>query len=95
MTKFTTIKVGYTAGVYGCSGEYFTTVIIDGSDTYTLNFSGMYGAEERISSALKALGYESFYTPSNFGKMVRNDTRMFKNEYAALEYLPELLGLKK
>jgi len=32
-------KVGYSAGVYGCSGEYFTLTIIKDSEDYK-NISG-------------------------------------------------------
>lgn len=57
MKAFTTIKIGYTAGVYGCSGEYFTTIVIDGEEHHSFTFSGMYGAEERIARTLKDLGF--------------------------------------
>ena len=73
MKKYTTIKVGYTAGVYGCSGEYFTTIIIDGDKHTSICHYGMYGSEERVNQALNDLGYSQFYTPSDYGKMAKKD----------------------
>lgn len=32
MKTFITLKVGYTAGIYGCSNEYFNTIIIDNEE---------------------------------------------------------------
>jgi hypothetical protein len=56
MKLYTTIKTGYTAGIYGCSGEYFTTTIITqnkkGLDTRIIHFQGMYGAENRVNNVL-------------------------------------------
>lgn len=79
MKQFTTIKIGYTAGIYGCSGEYFTTVIINGKKNTSISHYGMYGSEERVNDALKFKGYKEFYTPSNYGQLKGKDIN--KNLY--------------
>ena len=60
MKKYTTIKTGYSSGVYGCSGEYFTTIVINGDKTDFFHHKGLYGSEERVNQALKDKGYEFF-----------------------------------
>lgn len=88
MKKYTTIKVGYSAGVYGCSAEYFTTIIIDGEKTSSISHYGMYGSEERVNHVLDEAGFTSFYTPSDFGKIPSRGTwKGFKSEYQAVEEL--------
>lgn len=89
MKAFTTIKIGYTAGVYGCSGEYFTTIVIDGEEHHSFTFSGMYGAEERIARTLKDLGFKEFYTNSIYGRMTRNDIpkKCIFSEHTAIEHI--------
>ncbi|MEK9207297.1 MAG: hypothetical protein AAB922_02365 [Patescibacteria group bacterium] len=77
MKQFTTIKVGHTAGVYGCSGEYFPLIYTNGSKHGSIHFYGMYGPEGRVSEAMKQKGYKEFYTSSRYGRMVRDDTRGF------------------
>jgi len=47
MKKFINLKVGYTSGIYGCSGEYFTLIVINGEDIQGFNYEGMYGVEGR------------------------------------------------
>ena len=94
MKQFTTIKTGYTAGVYGCSGEYFTTIYVNSKGINSFHFYGMYGAEERIARALKDKGYEEKYTQSFYGKMTRKDyTANSKSEYTTLEELKSLKWL--
>ena len=86
--EFTIIKVGYTAGIYGCSNEYFTCVHFNGKDHGTFSFYGMYGAEERIAHAMTERGYIQFYTPSFYGKMTRKDiTKYIESEYNAINYI--------
>jgi len=98
MKKFTTIKVGYTAGIYGCSGEYFTTIILNNDDVKFINHNGLYGSEHRINSILKDAGYKEFYTPSTYGKLTRKDIpkTMFSSEHVAIEELKTMLkgGIK-
>jgi len=91
MQKFTTIKVGYTTGVYGCSNEYFTTIILNGDEEQAISHHGMYGSEDRINGALKAKGYKEFYITSYFGKMTKKDVcKWVVSETEALEKIKEL-----
>jgi hypothetical protein len=88
MKQYTTIKIGYSVGVYGCSNEFFTTIYINGSKNGSFSFYGMYGAEERINRAMEAKGYKGFYTQSHYGRMVREDSRCIKqSEYMAINYI--------
>jgi hypothetical protein len=88
MKKFTTLKVGYSTGVYGCSNEYFTTIIIDGDKTSSISHRGMYGSEERINGALEAKGFTRFYTPTDFGKIPnRKIWPGFHSEYEAIDII--------
>jgi hypothetical protein len=85
---FTCVKVGYTAGMYGCSGEYFLLITSAGN---SISFSGMYGVEDRVASVLKDRGYKEIYTPSDFGRMTLKDVRKrFKSEYEAVEIVKTL-----
>ena len=93
---FTTIKVGYTAGIYGCSGEYFTTIAIHNDDVHAFNHYGMYGSEQRVSNVLIEAGYKELYTPSDFGKMTQRDVnsrgKFWKSEYQAIDLIHEYLS---
>ena len=73
MKVFTIIKIGYTAGVYGCTNEYFTLIAIDGDNYDSRTFYGMYGAEHRVKDALTEQGYKPIYVNSIYGRMTRND----------------------
>ena len=85
MKTFITLKVGYTVGIYGCSNEYFNTIIIDGEKIDSIQYYGMYGAEERMNATLKDEGYTQTWIPSDFGKMTRKDARGFISETQAIE----------
>lgn len=69
MRLFTIIKTGYTAGQYGCSGEYFTLIMINGKNTSSIKFNGLYGAEQRVEQYLKDKGYKFFYTQAEYGRL--------------------------
>jgi len=90
--QFTTIKVGYTAGIYGCSNEYFTTIITNGKDIHSISHYGLYGSDDRINSYLKDKGYTEKYVPSNYGQLRRKDINknLQKDEYEAIEYIKTL-----
>ena len=101
MKYFTIQKVGYTSGVYGCTGEYFSLVITDATkdNKYITQyfFSGMYGPEERIASILKQAGFDDKHIHSIYGKLTRKDIpqKMMFSEYELArilkaEYLPTL-----
>lgn len=96
MTKsFTIIKIGYTAGIYGCSGEYFNVFITGAPRKKKENtdffrgffFQGMYGAEQRVAGALKAKGYTEKYSQSVYGQLKRKDIPKgrFLSEYEAID----------
>jgi hypothetical protein len=95
MKVFTVTKTGYTAGVYGNSGEYFTLIWVNSNGLHSQMFSGQYGAEQRIASEMKSLGYKDYYTHSNYGKLTRKD--IIKNtlsEHTMLEMLKSKEYLK-
>jgi hypothetical protein len=69
MKMFTIIKTGYTAGSYGCSGEYFTLIAINGKNHSAIKFNGMYGAEQRVQHELEKYGYKYFYTSGEYGRL--------------------------
>lgn len=85
MKTFITLKVGYTCGIYGCSNEYFNTIIIEGEKIDSVQYYGMYGTEERINAQLKDKGYTQTWIPSDFGKMTRKDARGFVSENQAID----------
>lgn len=80
MKKFFTIsKVGYSSGVYGCSGEYFLCVFVDDDGMNSFHFSGMYGEESRMKAFFKERGYQFVYSGNMFGKMTRDYYRGIKS----------------
>jgi hypothetical protein len=94
MKLYTTIKTGYTAGIYGCSGEYFTTTIIDTDKegklfTDIIHHEGMYGSEQRINSLLEEKGYKYIHTSCSYGKLTRKDipSKWYMSEYTAIDYI--------
>ena len=92
MKIFTTIKVGYTAGTYGCSNEFFTTIIVDENGMSSVSFKGMYGVEDRVAAALKEKGYDHKWTPSDFGRMNTREVNknLFLYENQAIEKIKAL-----
>lgn len=92
MKHFTINKVGYTSGIYGCSGEYFNCLIVTGDNMQGFTFNGMYGAEQRIAGKLKELGYTEKHTNMNtYGKLTRKDIMRTESEYRTLENIDELI----
>lgn len=91
MKIFTTIKVGYTAGICGCTGEYFNTIIVTDRGIENILYYGMFGADERINALLKEQGFEQKYVRSDFGQMKKKDIckRMFLSEGQAIEELKQ------
>lgn len=86
MKTFITLKVGYTKGIYGCSGEYFNTIIINGKEISYIPHYGLYGSEDRINHALKDKGYTEKYIPNDFGLMKQREIwKGFMSEQEALE----------
>lgn len=89
MKQFTTFKVGYTSGIYGCSNEYFMTIYTQGKKHGSFIFYGLYGPEERVAGAMRSKGYKEYYTPTIYGKMTRNDipSKAVMSEYTAVKYI--------
>lgn len=87
---FCTLKVGYTRGIYGCSGEYFITILINRDKTSYIKHHGLYGSDDRVNKAIEAKGYKWFYIPSEYGKMLKKDTKRFIGEYEALAEVKKL-----
>lgn len=92
MKQFSTIKIGYTSGIYGCSGEYFVTIITRGKKTFHVYHYGMYGSDYRVNAPLKSAGYNEYYIGSWFGKMKQKDIgRCFLHEDAAIEEIEYII----
>lgn len=66
-------KVGYTAGIYGNSGEQFLLIMIDGERYDAIIFDGQYGHKDRVIKPLKTAGYKYQFTPSFYGRATRKD----------------------
>lgn len=101
MRLFTTVKTGYTAGVYGNTGEYYTTILINNKNTTSVKWHGQYGPDYRIKEFLTAKGYKEFYTNANYGQLKRDDilTRVTYSEHELLkggkllEYVKSIKGV--
>jgi hypothetical protein len=93
MKQFTCVKIGYTAGVYGCSNEYFNFIIDDidekGRDRHHWFYlKGLYGADDRIINLLKEKGYKETFTSSWYGKLTRSTApKHAKTEDQAINYI--------
>ena len=85
-------KVGYSAGVYGCSGEYFTLTIIKDSESYkTINFSGLYGSEDRVTEPLKNKGYKDISSYHRYGQLKGDERKGFMSEQDAIKEVEEFI----
>lgn len=73
MKMFILHKIGYTAGVYGNSGEQFLLIMIDDERYDAIVIDGMYGVEERVIAPLREAKYKQQWTPSFYGKATRKD----------------------
>lgn len=88
MKVFTIRKVGYTAGVYGNSGEYYNVFMIRGNKYRYLNFSGQYGADDRIKEALRKRGFKELYNGGDYGRLnYRDAQKTFMSEYKIRDYI--------
>lgn len=91
MKAFGIIKTGYTSGIYGNSGEYFTCVFVNSKGMKSFKFNGQYGVESRVSHAIQKLGYKDFYINGNYGKLVRKDIFHSYSETQVIDNIKELL----
>lgn len=95
MKQVTILKVGYTAGIYGCSNEYFNAIYVSNKGLQHVAFKGMYGAEERVQRAFEAKGFDVSWIPTDYGKMTTRGSGkvmdgMFKSEKQAIEHVMNL-----
>lgn len=91
MKQFTTLKVGHSHEIYGCSAEYFTTIIVNGDKMVGISHYGMCGSEERINRTLKDLGYFEKYIPSDFGSIKsRQAWKGFLSEKEAISEIEKM-----
>jgi hypothetical protein len=90
MKFFTITKTGYTAGVYGCSGEYFTCIICNDENITGFAFYGLYGAEERIKAIIEDMGYNFRYVRSYYGQLKQKDGKGSMKESEAITYIEKL-----
>jgi hypothetical protein len=103
MRLFTTIKTGYTTGASGCTGEYYTTTLINSHGvTASLKWNGLFGAEYRVAEYLRSKGYKEFYVSAEYGKLNSREIHkptnysewdMLKNKLP--EAVKNLRGVKK
>lgn len=85
-------KAGYSIGQYGCSNEYFNCVVINKTKVIGFTFSGMYGAEYRVSKALQDKGFSSNYIPLNiYGKLTAKEGKNAYSEHTVIANIDELL----
>lgn len=89
-------KIGYTAGIYGCTNEYFKVIAITGEKTDSFILYGMYGAEDRLMRYFTEAGYNREHTPSVYGQLKRNDLKYYKHhtksETEAIEEAKRIIG---
>lgn len=94
MKQFGIRKVGYSAGVYGCSNEYFVMVATIKGELRYLPFKGMYGVEERVARIMTENGYTKVFLGSTPGGQLKGNGKLgYANEDAAIREIKELLGV--
>lgn len=92
MKTFINTKIGYSCGVYGCTGEYFKLVIINEDKNVVIHYQGMYGVEDRVSNVLKDEGYTEIYTGDRFGQLKGNDKKGFSYEAETIQAIKDWLN---
>jgi hypothetical protein len=91
MKQFTILQVGYTHSIYGVSGKYYQLIYTNKNGMGSLQFNGLYGADERMARELKDKGYKEVYTTNDYGKMTRKDMlSIFRSEEEALKIVKSL-----
>lgn len=79
MKNATIIKTGYSSGVYGNTGEYFTVIYTTPKGLKSFKFNGQYGVESRIRALFEDKGYTIDYCQADYGKLTRKE--IMKNNY--------------
>jgi len=93
MKVYTIFKVGYSRGIYGCTGEYFQAVLFndmaeENDKVKGFAFYGLYGAEERVGRALEDSGYiAKWILTGNFGQLKGDERKRFMSEHQAIDYI--------
>lgn len=93
MKCFGIIKTGYTSGIYGNSGEYFTCVFVNSKGMKSFCFNGQYGVEERVSRMMQDRGYKDFYISGDYGQLKRKDiaSKRTYSEWVVEKNIDELI----
>jgi hypothetical protein len=92
LNYFTILKIGYTAGTYGCTGEIFKVYLYD-KDRKCIDFfylDEMYGGDRRVASyLLDALNLTELYDYIPYTELKRKRVKEFNcyNEKSAIKYL--------
>ncbi len=91
MKTYINVKIGYTAGVYGNTGEQFLLVVADNRGQKAFYYDGQYGVEHRVTEALEDRGYKGTWIPSMFGKLTRKEVNksFVLSENEAIEAVSE------
>lgn len=88
--QFGIIKVGYSAGIVGCTNEFFTLVYIDKlGELRSKHFKGMYGEEHRVGDILKGAGYNDVYIGGTYGQL-KGEMRSWRGWKYGNEVIKEL-----
>ena len=83
MKYFSITKIGYTSGVYGCTGEYFLVAVYNGDkEPQHCILEGLYGEDQRAAGVLQDAGYKQVYTSVPYGKLTRKDLKPYTTRYA-------------
>ena len=91
MKYATIIKTGYSVGLYGNSGEYFTCVFTSKNGMSYFKFEGQYGGEERVEQLLKDRGYKIAHVNADYGKVLKKDICHSHSEWTVEKNIDELL----
>jgi len=92
INSFTILKIGYTAGIYGCTGEIYKVYLndIDGKCIDFFYLKEMYGGDRRLASYLiENLNLKEIYDYIPYGEMKSKRVKELNcyHEYSAIEYI--------
>lgn len=90
MKQFGILKVAYSTGDYGNTGEYFVCIYTGKEGLKQFSFRGQYGVESRIAAAMIQKKYKQTHLYNGlYGKVALKDvpTGLFKDEKQTLEYI--------
>lgn len=89
MKQYMTIDLGSSwSKMYGKTGDFFTTVVVNEEGMTSFSYWGRYGVEDRVGGELKRKGYDEKYSYSQSGTFKKREVeRFFKSEKEAIEYV--------